>query len=61
LIEEFREQLPWVLIDVPPRFANDFIREAEWFSQKTGATPARDEQVSILREVSSGWDWEGKP
>jgi len=61
LIEEFREQLPWVLIDVPPRFANDFIREADWFSKKTGATPSQDEQVTILREVSSGWDWEGKP
>lgn len=61
LIEEFREEFPWVLIDIPPRFANDFIREAEWFSKKTGATPARDEQVTILREVSAGWDWEGKP
>ena len=61
LIEEFREEFAWVLIDIPPRFANDFIREAEWFSKKTGATPARDEQVTILREVSAGWDWEGKP
>lgn len=57
-MEEFRQAHPWVTIDVPALFHTGFLRECDWLRTKTQRNPSASDQLSILREVSSGWTWE---
>lgn len=58
---DFRKREPWVLVDVPPKFFESFLRECAWLKQKTKKDATEIDQVAVLRDVSVGWAWSKAP
>jgi len=51
LINEFRSKHPFVKVDVPPQFFNQFLQECSWLEDKLGSPPDKVSQESILESI----------
>jgi hypothetical protein len=54
---KFRKRWSWVMIDVPPKFFEPFLRECAWLKEKTKKDASQKDQADVLRDVSVGWTW----
>ena len=51
---------PWLVVDVPPRFIELFLRECMWLKQRTGKDPMPEDQHAILQSLTAGFIWNQK-
>ena len=57
----FRRRNPWVSVDVPAKFSEQYLVQCQWLEARTKKVPGLADHVAILRDVSAGWVWEGRP
>gem|GEM_PF-5006949 len=56
----FRLNNPWISVDVPRKFSESFLAQCQWLQDKTKKVPSLVDQIAILRDVSTGWVWDGR-